>query len=208
MIESVSTGFLVTCQHLEKHPQMLEYRRAEPKTKVRRLECAASLPNLPASEAACASRNQFLGFQHLSNLGTAMQCSSSTPQTTLTPIPTLKLITHQLTTAEKDARKAQDHLQDRQEVERQLNQYKEDGVVSSDQPVDLVHFWDVSQISPLYNNTFLTLNPTRKNRWSIHTCFVSLWMSCLCRHLQFHARVHFLRGSRLQHPIEIDSIQP
>ena len=187
---------------------MLEYRRAERETKVRRLECAASLPNLPASEAARASRNQFLGFQHLSNLGTAMRRSSSTPQTTTTPIPTSQPITRQLTTAEKDAREAQDRLQDRREVERQLNRYKEDGVVSSDQPVDLVRFWDVSQISPLFNNTFLTLNPARKNGWSIHTCFVSLWMSCLCRHLQFHARVHFLRGSRPQHPIEIDSIQP
>jgi hypothetical protein len=58
--------------------------------------------------------------------------SSSTPQITSTLTPTSQPITRQLTTVEKDAREAQDHLQDRREVEHQLNRYKEDGMVSSD----------------------------------------------------------------------------
>lgn len=103
-----------------------------------------------------------------------MRRSSWTPQITSTPIPTSLPTTCQLTTAEKDARKVQDHLQDGREVECQLNRYKEDGIMSSDKPVDLVRFWDVSQVSPIFKNTFLTSNPARKNRWSIHTCFMLL----------------------------------
>lgn len=122
--------------------QMLAYRRSQRVSKrppIERTHAAAS------SDAARASRNQCFGFQHLSSLGTAVRRSASTSSISTSNTSTLSIpeTPHELTESEKAERLALESAQDRREVERELCCYRNDGVVVSDRPLDIVKFWDV-----------------------------------------------------------------
>jgi len=113
------------------------------------LSVQASLPNLPASNAARASRNQFLGFQHLSSLvppcaARRQHCKSACWHNSQSGTDHLTL-----TTAEKEAHDAQYHVQDRREVERELRRVQRGWCGELGSACRFGAVWDVSWHCPL-----------------------------------------------------------